>query len=226
LTITLLLCRKNLRMVPAIILTVVTAYLAFSANRFVIVFGVVVVYFLARVIPLLHSRFFQHRLAQWAITFFLIAFVLFDIYKTKTYFILPNPIILTYSWNDYCNYTYYCSENITNIMVADPPKGNGYHPYNYGGYLSWRVPQVKTFIDGRMAAWEENGKTPPVSQSDWIAMPQGPVAFIRYDHEYHFSWVIVPTASDITLYFSDLVKSGQWEQKYQDWLYSYFVKKP
>ena len=225
-TIILLLCRKNVRLVPAIVLTVVSAYLAFSANRFVIVLGIIVVYFLARTLPEIHWKFFDRRPVQWAITIFLVTLVVVDIFKFQTYFSLPNPVIFTYSWNDYCALTYYCSENITKIMLSDPPHGNGFHPYNYGGYISWRVPEVKTFIDGRMTAWEKNGKTPPVMEGDWIALPQGPIAFIRYDHEYHFTWVIVPTSSDITLYLSDLVKSGQWERKYQDQLYSYFVKKP
>lgn len=223
-TLIILWWHAKIRALPQLIMILITAYLAFSANRFVIVLGVLVVYQLARALPRIQSKVFNRRGVQWGIAIALILFVIVDEVKFQAYFTFPNPRILRYSWRDYCAETMYCSEDITSIMIAHPPTGHGFHIYNYGGYLSWRVPQVQTFIDGRMAAWEENGKTPPILQGDWMAMPGGPVAFIKYDHDYQFNWAIVPTSSDINQYLDKLVQTQLWERLYQDSVYSYYRK--
>lgn len=109
-------------------------------------------------------------------------------------------------------------------MRADPPKGNGFHPYDYGGYLSWRVPMVKTFLDGRMPAWVENGKTPPIIDGDRVFMDPTPVTFRRFENEYDFSWAIIPNPSKLILYLDQLVANGVWEKRFSDNLFSYYVK--
>jgi hypothetical protein len=87
------------------------------------------------------------------------------------------------------------------------------------------VPQVKTFIDGRMAAWSENGKTPPVIAGDNVFLQKSPITFRKFEIEYDFRWVIVPTKSNIADYLNDLVTNGKWERRYKDEFWSYFVKK-
>jgi len=42
-------------------------------------------------------------------------------------------------------------------LRAEPCKGNVFASYNYGGYLIWKVPGEKLFIDGRMPSWSLNG---------------------------------------------------------------------
>ncbi|MBU1092075.1 hypothetical protein KJ836_00080 [Patescibacteria group bacterium] len=34
------------------------------------------------------------------------------------------------------------------------PKGNLFNEYNWGGYLTWQLPEKPVFIDGRMAIWK------------------------------------------------------------------------
>lgn len=36
------------------------------------------------------------------------------------------------------------------------PKGQIFSSYEWGGYLDWKLPQKKVFIDGRMASWRQN----------------------------------------------------------------------
>lgn len=223
-TVVILLWNKKIRAIPTLIVLLVATYLAYSATRFVVIVALLVAYHLAQELPLVRSRLFQKNIVQWIIAGILLALMVFDMVTFRTNFSIPDSNVLTFTWNDYCIITFNCSEDLTAVMLKDPPKGHGFHPYNYGGYLSWRVPQVKTFIDGRMAAWEENGQTPPVLEGDWIAMPLGPVAFIKYDTQYHFQWVIAPTKSDIYRYLESLSESGQWTLKYTDDRYGYFVK--
>jgi hypothetical protein len=37
-----------------------------------------------------------------------------------------------------------------------PPAGNLFSIYNWGGYLTWQLPEKKMFIDGRMNSWRRS----------------------------------------------------------------------
>ncbi|MCL2869199.1 hypothetical protein FWF48_00075 [Candidatus Saccharibacteria bacterium] len=39
-------------------------------------------------------------------------------------------------------------------LQANPCPGNLFNDYDIGGYLIWKLPQAKVFIDGRMPSWE------------------------------------------------------------------------
>ena len=45
-------------------------------------------------------------------------------------------------------------------------KGNLYTDYGWGGYMDWKMPEVKGFIDGRMATWK--WKSPDPTYSDYV----------------------------------------------------------
>ena len=47
---------------------------------------------------------------------------------------------------------------ITATLLAEPCSGNVFAHYNYGGYLIWKVPGEKLFIDGRMPSWSFKGQ--------------------------------------------------------------------
>lgn len=224
-TISVVIYKRRWKAFPSVAILLVAAYLAYSANRFLVVVAVIMTYLLARDIGAVHPAITRRRWMRIAAAIFLISLYPLDMFVFKRYFPPPSENPLTYSWPDYCRVTHGCSEAITEIMRANPPKGHGYHPYNYGGYLIWRVPEVQTFIDGRMAAWEQNGVPPPVlAESDWAFMQNGPIAFTKFDNQYHFAWAIVPTDSGITNYLDDLEKNHQWERKYRDTNYSYYVR--
>ena len=195
-------------------------YLAFTALRFLIPFAVMATYYAA--LALGDIRIGKTLKVAGAIMLSLL--IIGDTVVWKHYFTKPDPTLPWFSWNNYCGVDL-CSEPITAIMRKNPPQGAGYHPYDMGGYLTWRVPMVKTFLDGRMAAWEENGKTPPVVEGDRIIAEREPVTWRYFDSQYHFRWAIVATHSAITLYLDQLVKSGLWTKPYQDITYSYYEKK-
>lgn len=37
-------------------------------------------------------------------------------------------------------------------------QGNVFNDYNYGGYLIWKLPNTKIYIDGRMPSWQKNSQ--------------------------------------------------------------------
>lgn len=216
--------RRKLQDLPSIIVLLLLTYMAASALRFIILYAIFATFSLARLIPEISFSLFHTKNAKIAGRAILITLLILDMFVFRVYLRIP-PRILHFSWNDYCDMPKLCSENLTTVMLADPPKGNGFHPYDYGGYLSWRVPMVKTFLDGRMPAWEENGKTPPIIDGDRVFMDPTPITFRRFENEYNFAWAVIPNPSKLIIYLDQLVANGLWEKRYSDDLFTYYVKK-
>lgn len=42
----------------------------------------------------------------------------------------------------------------TDYLSTHPCSGNIFNDYNYGGYLVWKLPSSKIYIDGRMPSWQ------------------------------------------------------------------------
>ncbi|MBI2020025.1 hypothetical protein HYS94_01240 [Candidatus Daviesbacteria bacterium] len=215
--------RKNLN-IPYSVALILSGYFAFSAIRFLIPFGIMATYFLAQNISIINWRKWFHPHFIWGAKILFILLLAFDFFIFKRYFLLVNPRIINFSWSSYCQTLGSCSEEITELMLKNPPQGNGYNFYDYGGYLSWRVPQVKTFLDGRMSAWEKDGQVPPLELGDQVIFSDNPIPFIKLDNQYHFKWAIVYTEAAITNYLESLVKAGLWQKIYHDSYFTYFVK--
>lgn len=49
-------------------------------------------------------------------------------------------------------------ENAIVFLKSLPLSENLFNEYNWGGYLIWKLPERKVFIDGRMCCWRENGQ--------------------------------------------------------------------
>lgn len=43
-------------------------------------------------------------------------------------------------------------------LAANPCRGNLFNDYDFGGYLIWKLPQTKIYVDGRMPSWRYNGE--------------------------------------------------------------------
>lgn len=61
------------------------------------------------------------------------------------------------SWDEYCVSQPYtmCSEQMVEYLRTNPMEGTMFNFYNWGGYLIWRLPEEKVFIDGRMVSWKD-----------------------------------------------------------------------
>jgi hypothetical protein len=44
-------------------------------------------------------------------------------------------------------------KNAIEFLKNNLPKGQIFSPYNWGGYLIWKFPEKKVFVDGRMPSW-------------------------------------------------------------------------
>jgi hypothetical protein len=43
-------------------------------------------------------------------------------------------------------------------LRAQPCRGNLFNDYDFGGYLIWKLPHTKIYIDGRMPSWKAAGE--------------------------------------------------------------------
>jgi hypothetical protein len=67
-------------------------------------------------------------------------------------------IHIPFSWNIYKNFkeeTFY-PKSAVNFIEERNLSNNVFTSFNWGGYMLWKMPQRKTFIDGRMTYWEQN----------------------------------------------------------------------
>jgi len=121
--------------------------------------------------------------------------------------------LLSYDWNAYCNFSSGCSEGATKYLTKNVPKGLGFTYYDWGGYLTWRFPQKKTFIDGRMHLWQ--------IQNHYIMQEHEKLITASGDWEtlfrdFDFSWALLPVNSNLAGKIELLVQNGLWEKVFQD----------
>jgi len=73
---------------------------------------------------------------------------------------IPKTVRFNSSWKSYCNQgavSYPCQA----IKNYPSLHGNVYATYEWGGFLIWKKPKIKVFVDGRMPAWKDkDGESP------------------------------------------------------------------
>lgn len=155
LTFILLVRKKAISMYPYLLLLAFTI-LAFKAIRNIPLYYAVLAITLSGAINFKKVETFIDENVQYLLASVLIvATFLTLILRT------PSTIKMNTVWSDYCFHNsitrYPCdiADTFPNLT------GNLFAPYEYGGFLIWKMPKVKVFIDGRMPAWKDtNGKSP------------------------------------------------------------------
>jgi hypothetical protein len=74
--------------------------------------------------------------------------------------------------------------------------GNLFTSYDYGGYLTWKLPNKKAFIDGRMPSWRRSGYYPNESNyafKDYLKMLSDESFFKKMLLKYNIHYVLLPT---------------------------------
>ncbi|MBI3559155.1 hypothetical protein HY085_02055 [Candidatus Gottesmanbacteria bacterium] len=82
-------------------------------------------------------------------------FVMFPVLISSLLFFLPKN---NFSEEAYCRNLSLPCKAVKNFTFEP---GNIFNTYEWGGYLVWKLPDNKIFVDGRMPAWQdENGESP------------------------------------------------------------------
>lgn len=82
-------------------------------------------------------------------------------------------------------------------LKGNLPQGEIFSVYEWGGYLDWKLPEKKVFIDGRMASWRRD--TAPISESnyalkEYTRLMQGEVSLNTIAQKYNIELLLVPAA--------------------------------
>jgi len=108
------------------------------------------------------------------------------------------------------------------------PKGQVYSNYEWGGYLDWKFPQKKVFIDGRMASWRQKSSN---LESDYIfgennSLLRLKIPLNRVFKKYQIDTVLLPqswlsggkndTTSQIISRFVKELKKNEFIEVYND----------
>jgi tetratricopeptide (TPR) repeat protein len=101
------------------------------------------------------------------------------------------------------------------MINASGLPGNMFNHYNYGGYLIWKMPKYKVFIDGRLEMYEgQAGK-------DYTTILQAKPGYKILLDKYHINFFIMRIADKIV---ENLVIDPDWKYAYHDQEYVVFVK--
>jgi hypothetical protein len=107
------------------------------------------------------------------------------LHKTLQVFLVLSGIILitqTYlTARSGLNETSFYPVKAVSYLKANLPSGNIFADYGWGGYLIWKLPEKKVFIDGRMPSWRY---TSCPAQESCNAM-QDYIKLSTADPEYH-----------------------------------------
>lgn len=87
-------------------------------------------------------------------------------------------------------------ENAAKYLKRNPPEGNIFAVYNWGGYLIWKLPEKKVFVDGRMPSWR--WKSPYPSQSncafcEYQDVISANTPFSKIQKKYKITTVLLPS---------------------------------
>ncbi len=116
--------------------------------------------------------------------------------------------------------------------------GHIFSAYGWGGYLIWKLPNQKVFIDGRMPSWR--WKSPNINESDWAFLDfrkiiSGDKNYRPFFKKYNIDIVVWPThffenkmkrsnVAEISLNLNnndELIKeleNDKWKKIYQDYV--------
>jgi len=121
--------------------------------------------------------------------------------KVKKIFIVVFSLVLLWEINsnlaDAYNLDKY-PQKAVNFLEKQHIKGNIFSTYSVGGYLIWKLPGKRVFIDGRMPSWRRTGNYPNESNyafKDYMKMVSDDNFFKQEMIKYNISYVLFPAPS-------------------------------
>lgn len=102
-----------------------------------------------------------------------------------------------FSFDKKLSVDYYPSHAIT-YLQKNPSSGNVVSLYEWGGYLIWKLPAKKVFIDGRMPSWRRVAAPANESKNafaDYNAIVSGTKKFTPFAKKYHIDTIVITNDS-------------------------------
>ncbi|MBI2029206.1 hypothetical protein HYT02_02210 [Candidatus Gottesmanbacteria bacterium] len=208
LTFVILISTRHKRRLFWLILLVIFTYLALRANRNLALYNLTVVLI---IIDLSYNRLQKignqpgfPKLAN-LLTALLIVIV--------GYFSLSRSIPLIFDEKAYCNQIQkYPCEAIKYLKENPLGINNVFAPYEWGGFLEWKLPEYKYFSDGRMVVWQSpEGESPYLTN---LKIMQAKEKYQDILDRYNTQTLLIPSGSSLDL---DIQNSKTlWNEIYRD----------
>lgn len=94
-------------------------------------------------------------------------------------------------------------KNAVSYLQKNPCSGNLFNDYNFGGYLIWKLPSEKVYIDGRMPSWVLNGHK---YMDEYISIQNDPnIRKVKFN-QYNIKCAILNRSSDKKNIVNELIK--------------------
>jgi len=88
---------------------------------------------------------------------------------------------------------------------------NIFNWYGWGGYLIWQLPEYKTFIDGRMAVWNTDGKYIMDDYRSMTISPEKNADLVKYYFDrYNIGYVLEHKNSNLIKHLLYGSENGRW----------------
>ena len=115
-------------------------------------------------------------------------------------FLVSRRGILRQSWDTYCGPNIYCSEKARSYILEHNLSGKFFTAYRLGGYMIYRLPQIKPMIDGRMTIWRDlDGNSPYLNYNTIVhLLPGWQQKFAAINPDYVFIQPMYPLSAKLT----------------------------
>ncbi len=110
-----------------------------------------------------------------------------------------------YPPNTGLNEKYFYPQKAIEFLKEINPQGNVFSNYEWGGYLIWKYPEKKVFIDGRMATWKWQANMPEESNyimGDYVDFIKGKRDFDDEFKKYNIHTVLWPNTHVKSILYS------------------------
>lgn len=118
-------------------------------------------YYLSFFYVLLNQKYFEGKLrTAFSSIDHIVPTIIISIIAVTLIISVPATLKFDTSWEEYCFHgmaTYPCRA----IEKYPGLAGNVYSIYEWGGFLIWKKPKIKIFVDGRMPAWKDSSGQSP-----------------------------------------------------------------
>lgn len=117
-------------------------------------------------------------------------------------FVLGSPYLfnLVTDTRQFSEKMYYPTK-LVSFLVAHPTPGNIFSPYEWNGYLIWKIPSQKVFVYGMMPSWKwvySNDKESEYAFRDYNDILAGQISFKKIAVKYMITRVAIPRNTEST----------------------------
>ncbi|MFH1602099.1 MAG: hypothetical protein ABIB61_04040 [Candidatus Shapirobacteria bacterium] len=141
------------------------------------------------------------------------AIILGSVFVYKA-FRLPS---LKTNWNTLCQASFWPPPCQATEFLKEKPENfcqNLFNAYEWGGYLSWHLPNKKTFIDGRMPAWATDNEKSPYTT--YLEILQTQIGFNKKLIDYKTDCLLIGNGTFLDLELKKHPYLHPWKKIYED----------